>query len=50
MHAIGDSIECKHSDDVTPGVENDESTYLLQYQFNKQDESEMLKASETVNH
>ncbi|GMF12650.1 unnamed protein product [Phytophthora lilii] len=42
MHAVGDSIDYKHSDDVTPDFGNDGYTYLLQYQFNELDESEML--------
>ncbi|ETM55576.1 hypothetical protein L914_01225 [Phytophthora nicotianae] len=42
MHAFGDSIDYKNSDDVTPDFGNDGYTYLLQYQFNKLDESVML--------
>ncbi|ETM98753.1 hypothetical protein PPTG_19314 [Phytophthora nicotianae INRA-310] len=42
MHAVGDSIDYKHSDNVTPDIGNDGYTYLLQYQFNELDESEML--------
>ncbi|GMF33160.1 unnamed protein product [Phytophthora lilii] len=42
MHAVGDYIDYKHSDDVTPDFGNDGYTYLLQYQFNELDESEML--------
>ncbi|KAF4028966.1 hypothetical protein GN244_ATG19343 [Phytophthora infestans] len=42
MHAVGDSINYKHSDDGTPDFGNDGYTYLLQYQFNELDESQML--------
>ncbi|KAF4028954.1 hypothetical protein GN244_ATG19331 [Phytophthora infestans] len=42
MHVVGDSINYKHSDDGTPDFGNDGYTYLLQYQFNELDESQML--------
>ncbi|ETN10594.1 hypothetical protein PPTG_10702 [Phytophthora nicotianae INRA-310] len=42
MHTVGDSIDYKHSNDVTPDFGSDGHTYLLRYQFNELDESEML--------
>ncbi|ETP46311.1 hypothetical protein F442_07437 [Phytophthora nicotianae P10297] len=55
MHAVGNSIDYKNSDDVTPDFGNDGYTYLLQYQFNELDESQMFdnfffKSVKTVNH
>ncbi|KAF1785667.1 hypothetical protein GQ600_12199 [Phytophthora cactorum] len=42
MHVVGDSIDYKHSDDVTPDFRKDGYTYLLQYQFDELDESQIL--------
>uniref|UniRef100_K3X353 Uncharacterized protein n=1 Tax=Globisporangium ultimum (strain ATCC 200006 / CBS 805.95 / DAOM BR144) TaxID=431595 RepID=K3X353_GLOUD len=42
MHVIGDTIDYKHIDDVTADFGTDGYTYLLQYQFNELDESQIL--------
>ncbi|KAG6942122.1 hypothetical protein JG687_00019247, partial [Phytophthora cactorum] len=42
MHVVGDSIDYKHSDDVTSDFGKDGYTYLLQYQFEERDESHIL--------
>ncbi|KAK1929600.1 hypothetical protein P3T76_014998 [Phytophthora citrophthora] len=42
MHVVGDTIDYKHSDDVTPDFGRDGYTYLLQYQFEENDGSQFL--------
>ena len=42
MHVVGDSVDYKHSDDVTPDFGKDGYTYLLQYQLNELHESKLL--------
>lgn len=42
MHAVGDLIDYKHSDDVTPDFGIDGYTYLLQYWFNELNKSQVL--------